>query len=172
MNMALPMAFDLALKISDKALRDDIIKYLGDSGQILTDLHYLESITRRSLLAQSLNKNTKDAIRDIPRDHLLFGEGLTDKLKALKACSKSIADIKTKPPRPTSSRTRGEPRANNTSSAGSLNWRGSSRRAAAANTYSNMTASAYRERRPVVAPAPAHPRRAQTSQRPPLARRT
>lgn len=87
-------ALDSAFKIPDKQLRDQIIKHLGDGGQILCDLHYLETNTRRSLLAQGLNKNTKEAVKNLTRDKFLFGEGLSETLKAVKACSRSAGDIK------------------------------------------------------------------------------
>ncbi|XP_049867914.1 uncharacterized protein LOC126368074 [Pectinophora gossypiella] len=162
-------AIDVALKIPDKQLREKIIKYMGDGGQILTDLHYLESLTRRSLLGQGLNKNTKDAIKDIPRDNFLFGEVLPDKLKAVKACSKSATDIKVKPQKASSSHQRPNSKASNNSytAPATLNWRGSSHR-----PLNTMTAGAYRERRPAAPTSSAAPRRAQTSQRPQQAKRS
>lgn len=148
-------ALDIAFKIPDKQSRDLIVKHLGEAGQILCDLHYLDTITRRSLLIQGLNKNTKDAVKDLTRDKLLFGEGLTETLKAIKACSRSATDIKTKPVKPAQrvNESIAGPSTLRAATNSSLNWRGPSRRSAFP-AYPAMTTGGYRDRRqPASAPA-------------------
>ncbi|KAI8439017.1 hypothetical protein MSG28_011316 [Choristoneura fumiferana] len=161
-------ALDAAFKIPDKQLRDQIIKHLGDGGQILCDLHYLETVTRRFLVAQGLNKSTKEAVKNLTRDKLLFGEGLTETLKAVKACSRSAGDIKNKPARVAQRGPSEHVAGPSTSRSTTLNWRGPSRRPAA---YAPTTAGGYRERRPAAAPPPRRVQPARSARAPPPARR-
>ncbi|XP_064292240.1 uncharacterized protein LOC135309787 [Plodia interpunctella] len=72
----------------------DLIKRLSEVNKILLDLHFENTSNRRKLITYSLDKKFLDMIQDVERDSLLFGENLTDKIKASKSAEKSGLQIK------------------------------------------------------------------------------
>lgn len=72
----------------------DVIKRLSETNQILLDLHFENTLNRRKLITYTLDKKFLDIIQDVQRDALLFGENLSDKIKASKSAEKSGLQIK------------------------------------------------------------------------------
>lgn len=91
------------------------------AGRLLCHIHFTETMARRSFLLSTLGKEVKENVKDLKRDSLLFGSDLQEKLKSMKAISRTGAELKPvlakpkpqariKPAEATSSR--------------ALNWRG------------------------------------------------
>ncbi|KAG6465371.1 hypothetical protein O3G_MSEX015111 [Manduca sexta] len=72
----------------------EIIKGLSEANQILLDLHFENTLNRRKLITYSLDKKFLDIVQDVQRDSMLFGENLTEKIKASKSAEKSGLQIK------------------------------------------------------------------------------
>lgn len=114
--------------LNDKALISNnetstTLKQLSDAGRLLCHLHSSETNTRKQFLMSSLSKDVKDNIKDLKRDQWLFGAELSEKLRSLKAISKTGAEMKAtphmvKPKVPFRNR---QPEA---STSRALNWRG------------------------------------------------
>lgn len=141
-------------KVLDKALalnlNQDIIKPLSDAGRLLCDYHYRESQSRRFTILNSLNKDTRDAVKDTKIDEYLFGSELAEHLKSAKAISKSGSEMRTAPtPRP-----QFKPPAAALPQRGTLNSRGASRTAA-----TEMRPAPYTTARRPAPPAQAYQQR-------------
>lgn len=103
-------AMGMCLTALIKKSKDDpsltpLIGYLGDSGRILTDLHYRMSVTRRSFITLGLNMIVKNIADDCEVDSLLYGENFSEKLKSAKAAKKSGKNIVKSLPSSSSNRT-------------------------------------------------------------------
>ncbi|KAG6438994.1 hypothetical protein O3G_MSEX000392 [Manduca sexta] len=73
----------------------EIIKGLSEANQILLDLHFENTLNRRKLITYSLDKKKNlDIVQEVQRDSMLFGENLTEKIKASKSAEKSGLQIK------------------------------------------------------------------------------
>ncbi|XP_064076280.1 uncharacterized protein LOC113404275 [Vanessa tameamea] len=70
------------------------IKILSDAIRILSDLHYQDSDTRIKLLSPSLDKSILNIIDNNERDETLFGNNLSEKIKAAKTIEKQGLSIK------------------------------------------------------------------------------
>ncbi|XP_045484035.1 uncharacterized protein LOC123689153 [Pieris rapae] len=68
------------------------IKNINDAARILCDVIYTETIGRRGLIQGVVNKQMKDSLQASP-DELLFGNGLTERIKTTKAVQKSAQDL-------------------------------------------------------------------------------
>jgi hypothetical protein len=68
---ALGKAMNVAL--GSNPTSQDLIKYLSDAGRLLCDYHFRESQSRRYSIINTLNKQTRDTIRDTKLDAYLFG---------------------------------------------------------------------------------------------------
>nr|CAH7749579.1 unnamed protein product [Callosobruchus chinensis] len=66
------------------------IEKLSDAGRLLSDLHNLETISRRNLVSMNLNKDLKETLLDSPIDEWLFGESLDERLKTAKSLQEPI----------------------------------------------------------------------------------
>lgn len=97
------------------------LQLLSNTGRLLCHMHYSETCSRKNFLLSCLNKEVKDNIKDLKRDQLLFGTDLSEKLKAMKAISKTGVDL-----RPSSAKTKSQPRGKQAepSTSKTLNWRG------------------------------------------------
>ncbi|XP_063635037.1 uncharacterized protein LOC134805721 [Cydia splendana] len=84
----------LTVAFSSNPSSQDLIKYLSDAGRLLCDYHYRESQSRRYSIINTLNKQTRDTIRDTKLDEYLFGSDLADHLKSSKAIEKSGLELK------------------------------------------------------------------------------
>lgn len=101
---ALNKGLELLLDEDSKA-RLQVIKFLSDSCRILCDLHYTETQARKKFITPGLDKAFLNIIQDVDRDDLLFGNKLSDKIKATKAIEKQGLQIKKAPPTPKPSST-------------------------------------------------------------------
>ncbi|XP_063535369.1 uncharacterized protein LOC134745307 [Cydia strobilella] len=106
---------------SDAAENKESLKLLSDAGRLLCHVHYEETSARRTFLQACLSKDVKENIKDLKRDRFLFGSDLSEKLKSMKAITKTGAEMRpasTKPKPPP----KGRPAEAGPSRA--LNWRG------------------------------------------------
>lgn len=71
-----------------------VIKQIADISQLLADLHYENTSSRRKIILPSLDKKFTNMIQDVNRDSHLFGENLGEKIKASKSAEKSGLQIK------------------------------------------------------------------------------
>lgn len=114
----------LSLLLENGAERVKAIKFLSDSSRLLCDLHHVETDVRKKFMTPGLDKAFLNLIQDVDRDETLFGQTLSDKIKASKAIEKQGLQIKKPAPvktttssaQPTSSRPRSQ-----------VNWSGPSR---------------------------------------------
>ncbi|XP_059056269.1 uncharacterized protein LOC131850119 [Achroia grisella] len=88
---AINKAMTVLLKSDDKV---KAIKILSDSCRILSDLHFTETETRTKLLCGSLDKTFVNIIEKEERDETLFGENLSEKIKAAKTIERQGLQIK------------------------------------------------------------------------------
>ncbi|KAH9634346.1 hypothetical protein HF086_011606 [Spodoptera exigua] len=79
---------------NDSVDRLKLISLLSDAGRILTDLHLVQTKSRRNLIFPVIDKKFYDAIKDVERDEYIYGVNLTDKIKVLKTCQQSGQSIK------------------------------------------------------------------------------
>lgn len=145
---ALGKVLDIALASN---LNQDIIKPLSDAGRLLCDYHYRESQSRRFTILNSLNKETRDAVKDTKIDEYLFGSELAEHLKSAKAISKSGSEMRYAP---APQRPQLKPPAAVLPQRGTLNSRGASRTAA-----TEMRPAPYTTARRPAPSAPAHQQR-------------
>lgn len=71
-----------------------LIEWLSDAGRLLTNAHHSQTESRKILVSADLNKNYKDTLTNASVDGWLFGENLTERVKAAKALERSSADLK------------------------------------------------------------------------------
>lgn len=97
------------------------LQLLSNTGRLLCHMHYSETCSRKNFLLACLNKEVKDNIKDLKRDHLLFGTDLSEKIKAMKAISRTGVEL-----RPISAKTKSQPKGKQAepSTSRALNWRG------------------------------------------------
>lgn len=134
---ALGKALNIALA---SGISQEIIKLLSDTGRLLCDYHHKESLSRRYAIINTLNKQTKDTIKNTKIDDYLFGADLADHIKSSKAISKSGMELRPPPPpqpAPPANRSRTNTRQTPIiqpppARRGALNARGAGRAAAAA----------------------------------------
>jgi hypothetical protein len=91
---ALNRAMTLLLTTEDKQSKVQAIKILSDGCRILSDLHYTESQARIKLVTPGLDKVFLNVIQDVERDETLFGNKLSEKIKASKSIEKQSQQIK------------------------------------------------------------------------------
>ncbi|KAJ2949031.1 hypothetical protein O0L34_g5973 [Tuta absoluta] len=107
----------------DKEIQNDkmYLKDLSNAGRLLCHIHHTETQARRNFLLACLNKDVKDNIKNTKRDQMLFGADLPDKLKSMKAISKTGAELKS-----VVSKAKPQPKGKQTeaSTSRALNWRG------------------------------------------------
>ncbi|XP_049869650.1 uncharacterized protein LOC126370261 [Pectinophora gossypiella] len=84
----------LSLLLEPDGERVLAIKHLSDSCRILCDLHFLETEARKRFITPGLEKTFLSIIKDVERDDTLFGNGLSNKIKASKAIEKQGFQIK------------------------------------------------------------------------------
>lgn len=88
---AINRAMDLLLS-SDNKLQ--ALKCLSDGCRILADLHYCLTKDRIKLVSHSLEKNFLQIIQESERDDTLFGNSLSEKIKASKAIERQGSQIR------------------------------------------------------------------------------
>ncbi|XP_047022714.1 uncharacterized protein LOC124632772 [Helicoverpa zea] len=85
--------------ISNELSRQKLLKPLSDASRILCDSHYQETRTRRNFIITSINHKLKNTLTEATRDSMLFGENLTEKLKAAKTIQQSGDALKSQKPK-------------------------------------------------------------------------
>lgn len=88
---AINKAMDTLLKTNNKVLA---LKHLSDGCRLLSDLHYCLTKDRIKLITPSLEKNFLHVIQDSERDDTLYGNSLSEKIKASKAIEKQGTQIR------------------------------------------------------------------------------
>lgn len=83
--------------ISNECSKQKILKPLSDACRLLCDSHYSETRTRRGFVISSINSRMKQALIETNRGSLLFGENVSDKLKAAKSIQQSGEALKNAP---------------------------------------------------------------------------
>lgn len=86
----------LSLILQDKVDKKQLTELLSDSGRLMADLLYQESVLRRSLLSTTLNEKFRKALSDAPIDEWLFGSDLQNRIVSAKTLEKSVIDLKSK----------------------------------------------------------------------------
>ncbi|XP_041981645.1 uncharacterized protein LOC121735045 [Aricia agestis] len=84
-------AMDLLLLGENKI---EALRQLSNGCRLLTDLHYQFTQSRIKLIIPSLDKTCLNVISDAERDETLFGEKLSERIKAAKAIEKQGLQIK------------------------------------------------------------------------------
>lgn len=87
----------------------DVIKLLSEGCRVLCDLHYTETQTRTKLITPCLDKSFMNIIQDEERDDTLFGNKLSEKIKASKSIEKQGLQIKRSAPAPTAFKAMSQP---------------------------------------------------------------
>lgn len=114
----------LSLLLENGTERVKAIKFLSDSSRLLCDLHHVETEVRKKFVTPGLDKAFLNLIQDADRDETLFGQKLSEKIKASKVIEKQGFQIKKPAPvktpassaQPTTSKLRSQ-----------VNWSGPSR---------------------------------------------
>ncbi|CAK1601472.1 unnamed protein product [Parnassius mnemosyne] len=84
----------LELLLDDGKDRLQAVKFLSDSCRILCDLHFVETEARKKFVTPGLDKSFINIMQEVDRDDLLFGNKLTEKIKATKVIEKHGLQIK------------------------------------------------------------------------------
>ncbi|KOB70373.1 ORF1p [Operophtera brumata] len=80
--------------IANETSKQKMLKPLSDACRILCDSHYVETRTRRGFVISSINTKLRDALIESSRDKLLFGDNVSEKLKAAKTIQLSGESLK------------------------------------------------------------------------------
>lgn len=88
----------ITLLLSSNEKNTDLLRLLMDTGRTLSDCQHNDTVTRRNFILYAVKKDMKESLQNAKVDNFLFGEQLSDTLKAAKAISKSGADLKAPPP--------------------------------------------------------------------------
>ncbi|KAJ8737409.1 hypothetical protein PYW08_000004 [Mythimna loreyi] len=79
---------------NDNIDRLKLISQLSDAGRVLTDLHSMQTKTRKNLIFPVLDKKFLEIVKDVDRDEYLYGNNLTEKIKVLKTHQRTGHSIK------------------------------------------------------------------------------
>lgn len=90
----------LELLLDDSKDRLQTIKFLSDSCRLLCDLHHTETEARKKFVTPGLDKSFLNIMQDVDRDEMLFGNKLSEKIKATKVIEKHGLQIKKPTPNP------------------------------------------------------------------------
>ncbi|XP_026727564.1 uncharacterized protein LOC113493758 [Trichoplusia ni] len=90
----------LELLLDDGNDRLQAVKFLSNSCRLLCDLHHQETEARKRFITPSLDKSFLNIMQDVDRDELLYGNKLSDKIKATKVIEKHGLQIKKPTPQP------------------------------------------------------------------------
>lgn len=98
------------------------IQTLSDVGKLLSNVHHLESVSRKELIARNLNRDLKETLSNTPTGELLFGADLDTTIKSARELEKSGQQLKlSKKPVPLNKFT---PRAQSSNPKNQENYRG------------------------------------------------
>lgn len=104
----------ITVLLSSNEKNTDLLRLLMDTGRTLSDCQHNDTVTRRNFVLYAVKKDMKESLQNAKVDNFLFGEQLSDTLKAAKAISKSGADLKAPPP----------PKTNTFARTPAKNWKG------------------------------------------------
>ncbi|KAI8426726.1 hypothetical protein MSG28_014428 [Choristoneura fumiferana] len=88
---AINRGMEILLSNNNKA---QALKHLSDACRVLTDLHHSWTKDRIKLITPSLEKNFHHVIQDAERDETLFGNSLSEKIKASQVITRQGLQIK------------------------------------------------------------------------------
>ncbi|XP_073942299.1 uncharacterized protein [Choristoneura fumiferana] len=71
-----------------------LMKYLWDSGKILTDIFHQHSVARKSFITPNLDKDIKSTLEATDSDEWLYGVKLNEQVKDAKNIKKASASLK------------------------------------------------------------------------------
>lgn len=71
-----------------------LLECFADAGRLLACAHRLDTISRKAIIVPSLDKKVKAILDDTKSDVFLFGDNLTEKLKAAKIIEKTSLELK------------------------------------------------------------------------------
>lgn len=90
----------ISLCLEDKQIpveQHRVLESLCDAGSLLADLHHHLTRSRRLLIIPSLDKKAKEVLGKSEPDKFLFGENLTENLKAVKSAERLGLALRTQP---------------------------------------------------------------------------
>ncbi|CAG9817149.1 unnamed protein product [Phaedon cochleariae] len=94
---ALGAGINILLKEEDnKENKNTVLGLLSETGNLLTDVHYNMSLTRRGLITPTLSKTVKELTSAPPIEKLLFGSNLGERIKTAKAVERSVVGLEPK----------------------------------------------------------------------------
>ncbi|XP_043468601.1 uncharacterized protein LOC122502551 [Leptopilina heterotoma] len=76
-----------------KSMDATAVAFMSDAGRILADAHYNISITRRAFITPNVNRLLEDVTAGQPIESLLFGEKLSERLKAAREVEKDSRSV-------------------------------------------------------------------------------
>lgn len=84
----------MTTQINNSTRDNELLKSLMDVSRILCDVQHLQSSSRRNHALYSLKKDLREQLGNTKIEGFLFGQNLTETLKAAKAVHKSGSDLK------------------------------------------------------------------------------
>ncbi|XP_049865489.1 H/ACA ribonucleoprotein complex non-core subunit NAF1-like [Pectinophora gossypiella] len=92
------LASATSLILSNETSKQKLLKPISDACRILCDNHFMETKSRRNMVISSTNMQLKDTLMESVRDQSwLFGENISEKVKAAKSIQRSGDDLKNQP---------------------------------------------------------------------------
>ncbi|XP_048488805.1 uncharacterized protein LOC119691882 [Plutella xylostella] len=76
------------------AVGQRVLQPISDACRIMCDMHHYETMTRKKFVYSSINSELKDALTNSKTDKFLFGENMSDRLKAAKTVQRSGEALK------------------------------------------------------------------------------
>ncbi|KAG7305827.1 hypothetical protein JYU34_009977 [Plutella xylostella] len=76
------------------AVGQRVLQPISDACRIMCDMHHYETKTRKMFVYSSINSELKDALANSKTDKFLFGENMSDRLKAAKTVQRSGEALK------------------------------------------------------------------------------
>ncbi|XP_031341843.1 uncharacterized protein LOC116169806 [Photinus pyralis] len=90
---ALGSAINILL-IEDEDTSRLLVEKCSDAARLIADLHHEQSQARRMILKGALNKDLAATLTEVSVDGWLFGDNLSDRIKAAKALDKTTVELR------------------------------------------------------------------------------
>ncbi|KAB0804879.1 hypothetical protein PPYR_01849 [Photinus pyralis] len=71
-----------------------LIECLSDAGRLIADCHYQHSMARRFIATSNINKSSRATLTKAPIGDWLFGDALSERVKAAKVLERASNDLK------------------------------------------------------------------------------
>jgi hypothetical protein len=84
----------LSLLLDNDSEKVKAVKLLSDGCRILCDLHHVKTEVRKKFMTPSLDRTFLSLMQDVDRDETLYGQNLSDKIKASRVIKKHGLQIK------------------------------------------------------------------------------